>query len=144
MNEPRRGWTDYQIDQVVGLLLRVGVLLAAAVVLLGAVLYLAQEGTRRIRTRWASAEGPDVRDLSHFKEDRWPGLEHVRTIAGGAARFEGRYVIQLGILLLVATPVARVALCVLAFLAQRDRLYIGVTLFVLAVLIASLAGWVGG
>jgi uncharacterized membrane protein len=143
MNEPRHGWTDYQVEQVVGVLLRVGVLLAAAVVLLGAVLYLAQEGTRRIRTRWASAEGPDVRDLSHFKGER-PGLDHVRTVAEGAARFEGRYVIQFGILLLVATPVARVALCVLAFLAQRDRLYIGVTLFVLAVLLASLAGWVGG
>jgi len=44
MSEPRRGWTDHQVEQVVGSLLRVGVLTAAAVTLLGAVLYLAQDG----------------------------------------------------------------------------------------------------
>ncbi|HSC71377.1 MAG TPA: DUF1634 domain-containing protein [Candidatus Methylomirabilis sp.] len=40
-------------------------------------------------------------------------------------------------LLLIATPVLRVALSVVFFLAQRDCLYTGITLFVLAVLLLS-------
>jgi uncharacterized membrane protein len=46
----------------------------------------------------------------------------------------------LGLLLLIATPVARVAFSVLAFALQRDRTYIFVTLIVLGMLIYSLTG----
>ena len=46
--------------------------------------------------------------------------------------------ITLGLLLLIATPVARVAMSAYAFLRQRDRTYVAVTLFVLAVLFYSL------
>ena len=45
-----------------------------------------------------------------------------------------------GLLLLIATPVARVALSLVAFVLQRDRLYVGITAFVLALLLASLVG----
>jgi uncharacterized membrane protein len=54
--------------------------------------------------------------------------------------FRGRGIIQLGLLLLIATPIARVALSVVAFAIQRDRLYLVVTLIVLAVLMYSLTG----
>jgi uncharacterized membrane protein len=48
--------------------------------------------------------------------------------------------IQLGLLLLIATPVARVAFSVAVFAMQRDRLYVVVALIVLAVLMYSLTG----
>jgi uncharacterized membrane protein len=48
--------------------------------------------------------------------------------------------IQLGLLLLIATPVARVAFSAAAFAMQRDRLYVVVALIVLAVLMYSLMG----
>ena len=54
--------------------------------------------------------------------------------------FRGRGLIQFGLLLLIATPVARVAFSVAAFAIQRDRLYVVVTLIVLAILTYSLAG----
>jgi uncharacterized membrane protein len=54
--------------------------------------------------------------------------------------FRGRGIIQLGLLLLIATPIARVALSVVAFAIQRDRLYVVATLVVLAVLMYSLTG----
>jgi uncharacterized membrane protein len=47
---------------------------------------------------------------------------------------------QLGLLLLIATPVARVAFSLAAFAVQRDRLYVVVTLVVLGVLTFSMAG----
>ena len=42
--------------------------------------------------------------------------------------------IQFGLLLLIATPVARVVLSLVAFALQRDRVYVTVTLIVLGVL----------
>jgi len=55
-------------------------------------------------------------------------------------RWRGTGLIQLGLLLLLATPVARVAFSVVAFLLQRDRLYVLVTLIVLGILLYSIAG----
>jgi uncharacterized membrane protein len=47
-------------------------------------------------------------------------------------------IVQLGLLLLIATPVARVALTLVAFILQRDRTYVGVTALVLALLLYGL------
>jgi uncharacterized membrane protein len=52
--------------------------------------------------------------------------------------------VQLGLVLLIATPVARVAMSLVAFILQRDRVYVVVTLIVLAVLIFSLTGGIPG
>jgi uncharacterized membrane protein len=46
-------------------------------------------------------------------------------------------IIQLGVLLLIATPVARVAFALVAFAIERDRLYVAVSATVLAVLLFS-------
>jgi uncharacterized membrane protein len=53
-------------------------------------------------------------------------------------------IVQLGLVLLIATPVARVAMSLVAFILQRDRVYIVVTSIVLALLIYSLTGGIAG
>jgi uncharacterized membrane protein len=66
-----------------------------------------------------------------------------RTVIGiltSASTFGGRGLIQLGILVLIATPVARVAFSLVAFVEQRDRLYSWITALVLALLLFSLLG----
>jgi uncharacterized membrane protein len=45
---------------------------------------------------------------------------------------------QLGLMVLLATPVARVAASVVGFALEEDRLYAAITLAVLAVLLASI------
>jgi uncharacterized membrane protein len=57
-----------------------------------------------------------------------------------AFSFQGRGIIQLGLLLLIATPVARVALSIVGFAAERDRMYVSFALIVLAILFYSLFG----
>jgi uncharacterized membrane protein len=47
--------------------------------------------------------------------------------------------VQLGLVLLIATPVARVALTFVAFLVRRDRLYAALSLLVLMLLVYGLA-----
>ena len=126
MPQTQHGWTDERIEQIVGNLLRAGVLTAAAVVTLGAVLYLIQEGTGTPAYQQFRGEPSSLR--------------HVTDIVTDALCFNGRAVIQLGLVLLLATPVARVLLTVIAFALQRDRLYVMVTLIVLVVLLSSIAG----
>ncbi|MGO4885695.1 MAG: DUF1634 domain-containing protein [Bryobacteraceae bacterium] len=124
------GLTDKQVDEVIGLLLRYGVLLAAAVVAAGGVWYLIQYGL--------SAPGYHV--FRSEPED----LRHLSGIVTGIPGFHCRRMMQLGLLLLIATPVARVAFSVVAFFLQRDHKYVVITLIVLAVLLFSLTGRVSG
>ncbi|MCL5965632.1 MAG: DUF1634 domain-containing protein [Deltaproteobacteria bacterium] len=121
-----RAWTDKRVEQVVGILLRAGVILAAAVVLAGGTIHLARHGSAF----------PDYR-VFHGEPAE---LRHVSGIVAEAFRPDGRGLIQLGLLLLIATPVARVAFSVVAFALQKDRTYIVVTLIVLAALLYGLAG----
>ena len=118
--------TDEKLEQVLGNLLRVGVLVSGAVVLAGGILYLSRHESAVPHYRVFSGEPSDLR--------------HVRGIVSDAIALQGRGLIQFGLLLLVATPVARVVFSLVGFAIQRDRIYVAVTLIVLAVLIYGLAG----
>jgi len=120
------GWSDERLARWIGNLLRVGVGTAAAVVLLGGVLYLARHG----------GEMPSYR-VFHGEPSQ---LRSVGGILRSAPQLGGRGIIQLGLLLLIATPIARVAFAVLGFAMERDRTYVLVSLIVLATLLFSLAG----
>ncbi len=126
MLPPLLEWTDEQVEQIMGNLLRVGVLLAAAVVLAGGILYLIRYGNVFPDYRVFHGEPAEFRTVTG--------------VAEAALALRSRGLIQLGLLLLIATPVARVVLSVLAFALQRDFTYVIVTLIVLAVLLYSLAG----
>jgi uncharacterized membrane protein len=115
---------DSQLENIIGNLLRAGVLLAAAVVLAGGALYLVQRGSHPVDYRTFTAGGNDIRTL--------PG------IVKSAASLQSAGLMQLGLLLLIATPVARVAMAVAGFALERDRMYVVVSLIVLGVLLFSL------
>jgi uncharacterized membrane protein len=117
---------EEQMDRAIGVVLRMGVMAAAAVVLGGGVWYLARFGMLV----------PNYRAFHGEPQ----GLRSVAGVWKGVVGLHPRSVIQLGLLLLIATPIARVALSVFAFAAQRDRTYVAITLVVLAILIGSLTG----
>ncbi len=66
-------------------------------------------------------------------------LRHPAELAAGIGRGDAAAIVVLGILLLIATPVARVAFAVVAFAIERDRLYVAISVVVLAVLVWGLA-----
>jgi uncharacterized membrane protein len=134
MSKGQPGWTDEQVDQALGNLLRAGVVTAAAVVLLGGIIYLARHATEL-----AFPENADRPNLRKFTGEP-PELCRPLGILRSAGQLHGRGLIQLGLLLLIATPVARVVFSAYAFIRQGDWVYVGVTLFVLAVLLFSLFG----
>src|SRR3989337_2240833 len=118
--------TDQQVETMIGNLLRISVIIAALVVLLGGVIYL----THCMGTH------PDYRVFTGEPRD----LRTVSGILRDSLTIHSRGIIQLGLLVLIATPVARVILALFAFALQRDRIYVVVCLIVLTVLIYSLSG----
>ena len=119
-------WTDQKIEGIVGNLLRAGVLLSALVVLVGAFVYLIRHGRSPADYHIFHGEPANFRSLS--------GIVHE------ALHGRGRGIIQLGLVMLIATPVARVAFAVWGFAEEHDRMYVAFTLIVLAVLLYSLLG----
>ena len=116
--------TDQQLEVLVGKLLRAGVLFSAMVVAAGGALYLVQHHAELIDYGSFRGEKTDLRTLSG--------------IVGLALHLKSAGIIQLGLVLLIATPIARVALAALGFYLEKDHLYAIVSLIVLGILIFSI------
>ena len=123
MAECKQGPSEETMEQFLGNLLRAGVVLAATVVLAGGILYLVRHGGEKPDYRVFRGEPADLRSPVGIVRDAW--------------ELQGRGIIQLGLLLLIATPVARVFFSAIGFARQRDWVYVGLTLVVLAGLVLS-------
>jgi uncharacterized membrane protein len=117
---------EEQVERTIGVMLRGGVISAAAVVFAGGVWYLTRFGMLVPNYQTFRGEPPDLRSVAGV----WQGV----------LGLQPRSVIQFGLLLLIATPIARVAFSAIAFAVQRDAVYAALSLVVLTVLIFSLLG----
>ena len=108
--------TDRRLELIIGTLLRVGVGSSAAVVLGGGIWYLAARGMMPTHYR-------------HFHA----------AARGSLSGLSGpEMAIQLGLLILIATPVARVIFSLVGFSLEKDRVYVAITIVVLAILAYSI------
>jgi len=121
--------TDEQIDTGIGIILRVGVIAAAALVAAGGIWYLAGHG----------GSAPSYRVFQGAPAE----LTSMRGIVRGAAGLHPLFVVQLGLIVLIATPVARVIACAVGFGWERDWKYLVISLVVLGLLLVSLIGHSG-
>jgi uncharacterized membrane protein len=113
---------DQKMELAISRMLRVGVTVAAVVVFLGSCLYIAQ----------GHGVAPDYR---HFHGIASPA-DRIRPLYV-MHHWDSRSVIRLGILLLIATPILRVAFCVYSFAQQKDKIYVIISSVVLLVLLYS-------
>jgi uncharacterized membrane protein len=134
--EPTRQPTleeDQRIEVAIAVLLRVGVIAAAVLVAIGGVLLLRHPG----------APVPDYR-IFHAPSESSSAVSAGDSIHSIAAVFRhlrdgaGPGIIALGLLILIATPIARVVFAVVGFARERDALYTIISLIVLAILAFSL------
>ncbi len=119
-------WRDRRMELILGNLLRAGVLISAAIVLCGAGIYLARHAHEPANYRVFRGEPSDFRTI--------------RGVVQSVRHGHGRGFIQLGLLFLIATPIARVAFSIVGFSIERDRLYVAFTVIVLLILLYSLLG----
>lgn len=117
---------EQQFEQFISNLLKYGVFLSSVIVLVGGILYLIRHGTEPADYRFFLGE-PSV--------FRSPNGVVTAVLSGNHCG-----IIQLGLLILIATPVARVACSLLSFLWRRDFIYAILTLLVMAALIYSFVG----
>jgi uncharacterized membrane protein len=119
-------WRDAEIETRMGRLLQAGVIAAGAIMLLGGAIYIARHGS-------------EIADYANF-HDVPPALKTVRGILGEIAALRARAIIQAGVILMIATPVFRVAFSILAFAKERDWLYTAISTIVLGLLFFALFG----
>jgi uncharacterized membrane protein len=121
-------WTDERVEKLLGALLLTGVMISGLVVFIGGVLYLLRYG----------------RDPVHYEnfDPQQAGLHSIVEVGKFALHGDGRAIIAIGLLLLIATPVMRVVFSMVAFALEKDRLYVVLTLIVLVILLLSLLGTV--
>lgn len=119
-------WDDHHMEVIMGKLLRIGVFLAASIVALGGILFFIQH--RSMNKNFSVFAGEPQR------------LKDIPDIVNGVLHFHSLAIIQFGLLLLIATPIARVFFSLAGFIREKDRIYMVVTSVVLLVLLYSLFG----
>lgn len=121
---------DRDMQLIMGNLLRAGVVLSMTVVFIGGVIYLMGYGKLQA-------------DYREFVMDE-AGFFSLASIWAGMLEMNGKAIIQLGILLLIFTPISRVILAVFSFLLERDYLYVLIGLMILSIILFSLSNKLAG
>ncbi len=119
---PQEG--DKNMEMLMGNLLRYGVLISAVFVFIGSVIYLAQHGFEK--PHYNNFLGEPQRFI------------HLKDIIENALKGHAKSIIQFGLILLIATPIARIVFSIVGFLLERDYLYVVITAIVLMIIIISL------
>jgi uncharacterized membrane protein len=118
-------WQDKDIEVALGNLLRWGVILSSVVVLFGGVIYLIHHGGAL----------PDYKTFHGLLQP----YHTLSDILSGVKEIKGEAIIQLGVILLIATPIARIVFSIIGFIREKDILYIFIALIVLGIIITSMA-----
>ena len=117
--------SDKELDASVARMLLVGVSIAALVVFAGGLLLLRQPFTA-------------IPDYTHFHAVD-PSLRSLKGITGSAFHLNPRAIVQFGLIILIATPIARVVYCIFGFARQHNKLYTSISTLVLVILLYSLS-----
>ena len=120
---------EHWVDVAISTVLRVGVVLSVAIIALGLVMtFLHHPEYATSHTLLGNLTAP--------------GAQYPNTLFGvfrGTREGHGLSIVMLGLLLLIATPLARVALSIGIFIIEHDRLYTAITAAVLIILLIGFA-----
>jgi uncharacterized membrane protein len=115
-----------QAELIISNVLRGGVLLSAGVIIVGVIAFYGEY-------------------ITHGAEASLTTFPHtLRGVAAGLAQGDPLAIIVLGLLLLLATPLVRVLVSIIAFAIEGDRLYVIITSIVLLILLISFLSGRGG
>lgn len=124
-------WVERDVELYIGKLLRYGVILSCVITVLGGIVYIFQNQGETTHHYLASNIPNESFGVAHY-------LREIYTIFPRVLQFDGAAIIQLGVCVLIATPVIRVAFSAFAFLIEKDYMYVVITLIVLAIILANM------
>jgi len=132
---------DGVVELVISWLLRIGVWSSVTVIVVGLIMLVTTQQSALLQAHRGGLEG--------LLKDGIPGqpasITAYADVFASVGRGQPFGVIMLGLLILLLTPVLRVAVSIVAFLLEKDRLYTAITIVVLALLLTGVAlGKAGG
>ncbi|RXK86677.1 DUF1634 domain-containing protein [Filimonas effusa] len=130
MNKPPE-IKNRDLQLTLGNLLRIGVILSALLVLAGGIIYIFQQGN-----------GPRPQYVSFTGENS--ELLQLSDILKGMTRLQGASIIQFGLIVLIATPIARIVISAIGFALEKDYMYLVIAAIVLLIILVSLFSGVAG
>lgn len=119
------------MELFIGKLLRYGVMIACGITLFGAIVYLYQNHGASMQHYKPIPDGEPFPGAAYY-------LRELSTIIPRAFSLDGAAIIQLGVCVLIATPILRVAFSVIVFLIEKDYMYVVITLIVLIIILANM------
>ncbi|WP_321436836.1 DUF1634 domain-containing protein [uncultured Bacteroides sp.] len=116
---------DRDLQRIIGTLLRIGVVSASIIALIGGVIYLSVHGME------------SMPDYSKFHNEA-PIYTHLSGIISGVLSLNARSIMQLGVVVLIMTPIMRVICSLFSFGMEKDRMYVIITFVVLSIILFSM------
>jgi uncharacterized membrane protein len=116
--------TDMQL--LLGRVLRAGTVISICIVFFGGIIYLYRHGHSVANYR-------EFKGIPDF-------VSHADSLIKNAFILRGQAIIQLGIVLLIATPILRVVFSTIGFVLEKDYMYVGISLLVLLIIFTSMIG----
>lgn len=129
-------WGEQDVEQYIGKLLRYGVMLACTITTIGGIIYIMQQqgdiSMAVYKSKYAA---------TNITGESWGVEQYLRefsTIWPRIRVFDGAAIIQAGVIILIATPILRVAFSAVSFLIEKDYMYVIITLIVLTIIIFNM------
>jgi uncharacterized membrane protein len=122
---------DTKLQHLIGKTLRTGVMVASLTGVLGGAIFLTVHGGQPVS--FQSFDGAGSPYAAPWQIVRQAFALHTPDHAN-----QGLAITQLGIILLMLTPIVRVAFSIIGFARERDHIYVAITAIVLVTLIGSL------
>lgn len=116
-------FTDVDLNRSVGNLLRLGVILSVAISLVGFIKLFSEGFVMPKKYKMLNMGSSSEKVWGSF----WDSL----------CKGEGMAIIQLGILLLILTPLVRIIFALIGYLKEKDYIYVVISLIVLAIMTVS-------
>ena len=120
----RKFWEERDVELYIGKLLRYGVILSSIITITGGIIYISQHPDQQLNFKTFVGAPNYLRELT--------------TLLPAVIKFEGMAIIQLGVAVLIATPILRIAFSIVAFAIEKDRMYIVITCIVLAIIVSNM------
>ncbi|WP_295797524.1 DUF1634 domain-containing protein [Mucilaginibacter sp.] len=114
---------DTDIQSLIGKVLCGGMIVSMSIVFFGGIFYVVRHGHSI----------PDYKTFTGIPS-------FMGSLIVAATNLKGQAIIQLGIVLLIATPILRVICSTIGFVLEKDYLYVGISLLVLLIIFASMMG----